>query len=183
MALPAIGTKCRVVLIVILVARITVRFRVLEGGRDVTLFTGCRCMHSQKREVGYVMIEDNAVGPAVFIVTALALFTFLTVMHIITEVATVTLKRQVLFVQFAAMACRAAQIRMLAFKGEFSVFAVIETCAFPVFFIVAGVAVFTISAAMLVINPVAAVAVFTRFNFCYRLFMAGCAGNVLVFAF
>jgi hypothetical protein len=55
-------------------------------------------MHAQKREVGYIMIKDDTVGPANFIVTALTLFTFLAVMYIIIEVAAVAFDRQVFFV-------------------------------------------------------------------------------------
>ena len=50
-------------------------------------------MHAQQREVGYVMIKENTFRPAVFMVTALALLAFLSVMYIVTEVAAVAFNR------------------------------------------------------------------------------------------
>ena len=64
-------------------------------------------MHSQKRETGQVMIKHDTFRPAAFLMAPLTLFSFLSLVYVITEVTAVAFNRQVFFVQFAAMACRA----------------------------------------------------------------------------
>jgi hypothetical protein len=71
---------------------------------------------------------------------------------------------------------------MLTLKGEFSALFMIETCPFPALFTVAGLALLAISPTMLVIILMTAVAILFWFYFCYRFFMAGFAGNLLVLA-
>ena len=60
-ALPAIGAKSAFMIIIVPVAGITGRFRILETGRDMAFFAGSRCMHTKQREVGNVVIEDDPV--------------------------------------------------------------------------------------------------------------------------
>ena len=109
------------------------------------------------------MVKNNIGIPAGGLVTALTLFAFLSLVYVITEVTAVAFHRQVFFVQFAAMACRAGQFGMLAFEGEFGVFVVVEVGVFPTLLSVAGITLLAIAPAVLIVILVAAVAILFRF--------------------
>ena len=133
--------------------------------------------------MGQIMVKNDVLRPTAFLMATLALFSFLSVMHVVAQVAVMAFQAQFFFVQFTAVACRASQFGMLAFEGELGVLIVIELCVLPAVFCVAGITLLAVTPSMLVIIFVAVVAVLFRFDVGYSFFVTGFADGLFVFAF
>ena len=140
-------------------------------------------MHAEKWEMAQIMVEQDALRPTAFLMTPLALLTLLSLMHVVADVAAVAFFAQFFLVEFTAMARGAAQLFMFAFERPIGVGRVVKALMIPAFFAVAGITILTVTASVLVIIAVTAVALFAWFFLGYRFLVASGAANRLVFAF
>ena len=139
-------------------------------------------MHPKKWEVGYVMIKQHALGPAAFLMAALALFAFLSLVHVVGEVTAVALFADLFLIQFAAMACGTHQFSMFALERKLGFLVMVEVCFIPAFFSMASITLLAVTPVMLIILFVAAVTILFRFYFINRVFMTGHTDNFSMLA-
>ena len=103
-------------------------------------------MKAEQGEAGQIMIEYNVHVPPGFLVTALALFSFLFLVYIVIYVATEAGKGQFFLLDIPPVTGRTREFFMPTFQREAGIVLMIEAAAFPVLFRVAGLAFFTIAA-------------------------------------
>ena len=132
--------------------------------------------------MGHIMIEYDALRPTAFLVATLALLAFLSLVNVVGQVTAVALLAQFLFIEFAAMACRAVQFGMLTFERKLGVVVMDEACVLPALLCMAGVTLLAITPAVLVIVFMAAVAVFFGFYLIHRVFVTGFTNDLVVLA-
>lgn len=122
-------------------ARIAIRLGMLELRRLVTLLALGLDMLAQQRELGLVVVKANVVAlPTALVVAVLALLALLAVMLIVLLVAGIALRRRFVAESRRGMAFVALRILVLEFQGILGVLVVIEARVFPVFLVMALVA-------------------------------------------
>ncbi len=139
-------------------------------------------MHAKQGKMGDVMIKEHALGPAALLMAALALLAFLPLMHVVGQVAAMTLFADLFFIQFTAMACGTQQFGVFTLERKLGLLVVIEVCVLPAFFGMAGITLLAITTVVLIIVFMAAVTVLFRFYLIHRLFMTSYTDNLYVSA-
>ena len=105
---------------------IAVRLGLTVLSREMALLAWCRRVHSDEREAGHVMVEQDVVIPAFLVMAAVTLLTLLTIMDVIFLMTAEAAGLQLLFVDIRFMALLTADLFMLSEQGEIGLFAVVE---------------------------------------------------------
>lgn len=178
----AFGTEAPFVVIMRLVATEAVRGGLFVGGLQMAFLAGSDSMKSDQGETRQIVVKEDLHAPAPLIVTALTLFSFLALMHIVRLVAVVTIHWQFFFLTGSPVTGIASDFAMLVFERKLG-FVVIINRMFPLLWRVAGLALLSVAALVLIIILVTGEAGGVQFLLCEYSRMTGIAGNLLVLPF
>lgn len=134
-----------------------------EDGAGMALFAGRHGMESEQREACQVVVEHYPVPPPAFVVTALTAPPLLSSMHVVFFMAGEAARVRLLLVDRAAVASFAAHAPVTVPEWELRVAVVVEGDGSPALRRVALLALLSPSAPMVVVDPVAGVAVGPEF--------------------
>lgn len=115
-------------------------FNILEFFVDMAIFAGKKLVRTMQWKFRYIMIKNNFLDPAFFVVALGAIFTLLPIMRIVEAMTLTTLHRWFVVKQVAFVTGLALQVFMFPFQFKVSVFVVIKNTITPLFLIVATVA-------------------------------------------
>lgn len=144
----AVGSQSALVDVAAAMTGDTVARRAREGPRRMALAAADDHVHAQQREIDQVVIEVDARGPAVAVVTGLASRLQRATMYVITPVAAGTRGGQLLCCQASRVTGMAIELRVRSQQREFRFLRMLEGQRLPRFIAVTGAAIFTEPACM-----------------------------------